>query len=620
MKADDCVSDRYIVGRLGGCAPLPVFALDRLPLYAAASALQQIGRAALYGREYYAVSSAKHGGVEVRKTGLRILRSWPGAFDDLLDKLVAQRDVSKRGARVAMTAMYGDLYRWLYASQIPEFDLFRNAFKSHAAQRVTWNNSLTAFGGTLETHTTTLGTIIDHCGSPFVKTYLFAMHLGYIDASQPIMRAHPVPRSALDKIQAMLQDEIYRLDAASYLGIDTYRLKKLCDRRMIEVISLKAQGSRLNVLLRSNLDGFLDKLSRDAPDVEEPPEAAKTILKAAKKLNLDSLELIQLIFDGKIQVIARQRSLRGLLSLFVDLEDVLKLRQAAPNLYTLKHAAKQFGQTYDAMQLLTSEGAIPSIPNPSTRQHSRLVTREDCQKFFQEYASVGELAARSGQSPNTLVRVLTQMAVEPRSIGSRSKLFYARSSAEIALSKWDWTVDLQARRLKSQRLKAEERLRAKSHLDRIEIPSKIRLMSRDQAKIFLQSHFQYRFVHIPCADTGGLQIKAILKSKDGIHRVAYEVFMNSRLLPSERAIQLLYLIHASAGKMSIRQMLGTVGGCQKAASALYRYILNDVGLEAASNIIASIIVDPTVLPTAGDPMIEPQETTRAACLWSSEPQ
>ena len=171
-------------------------------------------------KEYSAVNSRKHGGVEVRNTGLKILRSWPRAFDDLLDKLVAQRDVSKQGTIVAMTGMYGDLYRWLYASQIPEFDLFRNAFKSHAEQRITWNNSLTAFGGALETYTTTLGTVIDHCGSPFVKTYLFAMHLGYIDASQPIMRAHPVPRSALDKIQAMLQDEIYTRDAASYLGID----------------------------------------------------------------------------------------------------------------------------------------------------------------------------------------------------------------------------------------------------------------------------------------------------------------------------------------------------------------------------------------------------------------
>ena len=156
-----------------------------------------------------------------------------------------------------------------------------------------------------------------------------------------------------------------------------------------------------------------------APDVEAPPEGAKTILKAAKKSNLESLELIQLILDGKIQVIARQRSLRGLLSLFVDLDDILKLRQVAPNLYTLKHAAKRFGQTYNAMQVLTREGAIPSIPNPSTRQPSRLVTLEDCQKFFQEYASVGELAARSGQSPNTLVRVLTLMDVEPISTGSR---------------------------------------------------------------------------------------------------------------------------------------------------------------------------------------------------------
>ena len=469
-----------------------------------------------------------------------------------------------------MTGMYGDLYRWLYASQIPEFDLFRNAFKRHAAQRITWNNSLTAFGGALETYTTTLGTIIDHCGSPFVKTYLFAMHLGYIDASQPIMRAHPVPRSALDKIQAMLQDEIYTRDAASYLGIARLRLKKLCDRRMIEVISLQAQGRSLDVLLRSNLDEFLDKLSRGAPDVEAPPEGAKTIVKAAKKSNLDYLELIQLILDGKIQVIARQRSLRGLLSLFVDLDDVLKLRQVAPNLYTLKHAAKRFGQTYNAMQVLTREGAIPSIPNPSTRQPSRLVTLEDCQKFFQEYASVGELAARFGQSPNTLVRVLTLMDVEPLSTGSRSSLFYARSSAEIALSKWDWTVDLQTRRLMYRRLKAEERSRAKSHLDQIEIPSKIRLMSRGQATFFLQSHFQNRLVKFSRAETGSRQIEAILKSEDGIHRVAHEVFMNSRLIAPEVAIQFLYLIHASAGEMSVRQMHRTVGGCRNAAGALYK--------------------------------------------------
>ena len=147
MNADDCLSDRYIVGRLGGCAPLPVFALDRLPLYVAASALLQIGRAALYGREYYTVSTRKHGGVEARSTGLKILRSWPRAFDDLLDKLVAQRDASKQGIRAGMTGMYGDLYRWLYASQGPELDLFRNAFKRHAEQRVTSNNAVSAFEG-----------------------------------------------------------------------------------------------------------------------------------------------------------------------------------------------------------------------------------------------------------------------------------------------------------------------------------------------------------------------------------------------------------------------------------------------------------------------------------------
>ena len=201
-----------------------------------------------------------------------------------------------------------------------------------------------------------------------------------------------------------------------------------------------------------------------------PRKAQKQFLRPQKKSNLESLELIQLILDGKIQVIARQRSLRGLLSLFVDLDDVLKLRQVAPNLYTLKHAAKRFGQTYNAMQVLTREGVIPSIPNPSTRQPSRLVTLEDCQKFFQEYASVGELAARFGQSPNTLARVLTLMDVEPLSTGSRSNLFYARSSAEIALSKWDCycrsaNSPADASEAKSRR----ELKKAKSHLDQIEI-------------------------------------------------------------------------------------------------------------------------------------------------------
>ena len=186
----------------------------------------------------------------------------------------------------------------------------------------------------------------------------------------------------------MLLDEIDTRGAASYLGTARRTLKKLCDRHMIEVIALHAQGKSLNVLLRSNLDKFLDKLSGGSPDVEAPPEGAKTIVEAAKKSNLDYPDLIQLILDGKIQVIGRQRSLRGLLSLFVDLDDILKFRQVAPDLYTLKHAAERFGQSYNNMQVLTREGAIPSIPNPSTRQPSRLVTLEDCQKFFQEYASV----------------------------------------------------------------------------------------------------------------------------------------------------------------------------------------------------------------------------------------
>ena len=145
-------------------------------------------------------------------------------------------------------------------------------------------------------------------------------------------------------------------------------------------------------------------------------------------------------------------------------------------------------------------------------------------------------------------------------------------------------------------------------------------MSRGQAAFFLRSYFQNRLVRFSRSETGSRRIEAILKSEDGIYRVAHEVFMNSRLIAPEVAIQFLYLIHASAGEMSVRQMHRTVGGGRNAAGALYSYILNDVGLETLGSIIASIMVDPTVLPTAGDPMTEPQETLRAACLWSSGPQ
>jgi hypothetical protein len=589
MNAIDCLPDRYVVGRLGGCTPLPVFVLDTLPLYAATAVLQQIGRAALYGREYRKFGTDEFISLEIRTAGLKILRSWPRAFYDLLDQMMAQREASKEGTRAGMTGIYGDLYRWLYTNPNIELDVFRNALKRHAERRFVAHDAASAFGRQLETYAVSLGTVLDHYASPMVKTYLFAMHLGYVNASQPILRSHPIPTIGLEKIGAMLQDETDTRGAASYLGTDRHMLRDLCNRRMIEVISLRAQGRSLDVLLKANLDKFLGQLAGNAPDIAAPPEGTLTLVEAAKRADITYIDLIQAIFDSRIQVIGRLQGVNGLRSLLVDIADVRRFVTGSPDIYPLRQAAYMFGQSYNDLRALTMEGLIPTIAHPDPSNSSRLVTVSDCKKFFQDHASGSELAKYIKQPVSAVSRVLKLQNIDPVSRGGLYTLFYPRRSAETALISWDWTIDLPTRSLNARKSNKNHTESPRLKFKEVNIPECLHLLSRDVASELLKSFFGRMDGEATNSPVMSERIGTILKAEDGIDRAGREILVNGKFISPETTVQYLYLIHASGGEMSVRQMQSQLGGCRKAAGALHSYILKGAGLEMARNFLTSIL-------------------------------
>jgi hypothetical protein len=267
--------------------------LDALPLDSAVSAIQQIGKADVHGREFRKLSSEGPDPIRERRAGLKILQSWPRGFYDLLDRMVAQRGAAKKRSLGGMSGMYGDLFKWLSDSSYAELDVFRGAMKRHAERRVTATTTSSAFGTTLETRTVTLSTVINHCGGGSSrKIHRLATHLGYMDANKPFLRSHPIPREGIDKIRGMIEDEISINDAVIYLNTNWPILKQLLDRSIINFASVQFRGKVTKILFRSTLDDFLARLFGSSCEIETVPEGVSTIGKATRKAAVETSDII----------------------------------------------------------------------------------------------------------------------------------------------------------------------------------------------------------------------------------------------------------------------------------------------------------------------------------------
>jgi hypothetical protein len=181
------------------------------------------------------------------------------------------------------------------------------------------------------------------------------------------------------------------------------------------------------------LDAFLARLLDGAKPASSVRRGQVSIPDAAKMACCGSIEVVQLVLDGKLKRKWKLGSKRGYMSLLLDLEEVRALVRGPDHGGLTGHAISDRLRVADCVAAaLIKHGQLKSITviNPINRCPTVVVPAHEVERFEREFVSLFALARQRGRHFMAVKKELQHAGVEPvfnpRKIGAT---FYRRGES-----------------------------------------------------------------------------------------------------------------------------------------------------------------------------------------------
>jgi predicted DNA-binding transcriptional regulator AlpA len=346
---------------------------------------------------------------EIMSTGLEIARGWPNSFQALLEDLGATSGLGQWG----IEQVYGYLYLWVKALPDNPFgQTVRSEMFSYIAQgRFVHGRSIVA--GYASNDTMTVAEAADFCGlgSATISRYLRA--LGQFP--QRTKRGSPilVERRIVEDLKAQLDGTFQLGDLPSILALDPTQVKALIKAGLIKPMELATKAGKARRLFeREHIETVLMRLRGEAPVLEAIPSELKPLAHSCRHAKLGGLPVAcRLILEGKVRVQAVLRSAIGLAGLFIDPDDLRKVRRAeAGAALHVRDAARILGLHQETIWSLVHQGLLPAVKLDSQRYGIALL---DVKEFDRQYVSATAIARDLATLPRYLNPALHLIGINP---------------------------------------------------------------------------------------------------------------------------------------------------------------------------------------------------------------
>lgn len=406
----------YIIDRLAGRTA--DHWLDQMPLYAAIKSAEIVGAAINHGihtswnsltdDDWHAAGIA---GYEVLSGGVAVIRNY---FEQVQRAHAASR--SSWGAKM----IFGKLYEFLaHQNQDVAYEPLRAVLRSHI-----------------------LATFAIPAGEVVLGCKLDRRHLHSIHSASRETGLHPKPLrrkllalGVLDALADHLSDDrvVFEVDgaadalqllgtamslegAADYLNIPRPHDRTVLAPPFINPVQVPSpRGGHRLAFPRQALDELMAKLVAKASQEQADGGEYVWLARASKQCVRPLLEILTLLFDGKLAQVRLDPLERGFKSILVNLDEVRGHLHASRTTLSLRDVEHRLKASTQVVKALVDRDYLPSTLelNPISNLPSRVVLPGDLDAFMDTYVSLMGLARERGLHFRALKSQLKAAGIVP---------------------------------------------------------------------------------------------------------------------------------------------------------------------------------------------------------------
>jgi hypothetical protein len=413
--------------------------LDRMPLYASARVCEITGAVAVRGPKFRIQSLSDAELYEAGATGYEILSRGEVGLRELLTRL---QEVFHKGRHDwGPKAMFGRLYEWLSHETADEaYEPIREIITRHVIETMPIGPGEELFSRevTVRRLHSVKSAALEYGLHPKRLTKMLHAE-GFL--SDEVMSLSPerqlFPADAAAPFLAKAATALSLRDAEEYLNAPRPAGQLLVKAGFIKPFIMGSKRGNLanHAIAREDLDDLLARLLRSAG---EPQPGMVNILKAAKRCNCSTMEIVGLRLEGRISKVARDPDVHGYLSVLVDPEEIAPLvRLEDQGGLLLRVVEKRMHWSTQVVKSLVDSGLLKSrvVIHPKKRTPHKVVDESDLDDFDTRFVSLQSLAKEKGIHFRRLKQQLKDAGVMPvPCFESVPATFYSRADVERVLT------------------------------------------------------------------------------------------------------------------------------------------------------------------------------------------
>ncbi|MDR6632655.1 hypothetical protein J2X72_001439 [Phyllobacterium sp. 1468] len=386
--------------------------LDTLRLDVAARVCEMIGASDILGAKFRVLKLSEAQWYESGGRGYEIAATGEVGIRKFLSDLQMRFGFDKKAA--GPKSVFFRLYEWLaHQSKDEAYDPLRDIITRHSMETMPLGPGDEIFGNPVQErkmHSIRSASLQYGCHPKRLRKILIAN--GFVaDADASLVDDQVLFEAATSEpFIKQLVESVSMKDAAAYLNVPRPVDRALVENGIIKPIA----GTDAAVLtqyafVKADLDEFLERLLRDATDLQSDEEGLFPLLAAKKRACCTTLEIIQLILDRKLTRVRKLPGERGFMSVLVDMDEVLPLvRKSEHGGVSLRQTEKLLGVSTGVLMALLENNVVPSRTdtNPINRCPQTVVDQEHIEIFKATYVSLIKLAQETGVHFNVLKKQL----------------------------------------------------------------------------------------------------------------------------------------------------------------------------------------------------------------------
>ena len=406
----------YVMDRLAGRAA-PHW-LHQMPLHAAIKSAEIVGAAINHGihASWNSLSDDEWHAAGI--AGYDVLSGGPDVIRDYFERVQRAHAASQSswGAKV----IFGKLYEFLsHHNQDLAYEPLRTLLRSHILATFAIPAGEVVLGCKLDRrHLHSIHSASRETGLHPKPLRRQLLALGIIDTLADHLSDHRVVFDAEGAIGALelLGSAMSLKGAADYLNIPRPHDRTVLAPPFISPVQVPSpRGGHRLAFPRQALDELMEKLVAKASREQAEGGEYVWLAQASKQCVRPLLDILTLLFDGKLAQIKLDPLERGFKSILVNLEEVRGHLHTTRTTLSLRDAEHRLKASTQVVKALVDRGHLPSTleVNPISNLPSRVVLPEDLGAFMETYVSLMGLSRERGVHFRALKSQLHAAGVVP---------------------------------------------------------------------------------------------------------------------------------------------------------------------------------------------------------------